>query len=396
MWRRIFRIACAGLVIAAALAGAPAARADETDLDKKIEKDLAEDNLELLTKDLGISLWDETVSIRNGIGYKDNILLDESNPKKSPFFVNGLDATVFRLPIGFWTYYLSVSGDDIRYWKDVGVGSEDLWLVAGKAKYDSGNGWQEGVTVSYAYEAEVLDLLTGEGITGMTPAKVNGNTITLLPYVRRDLFSSNYWAQLGAEGTRQFLTSPGFSYWCVGPKFTLGMNYGHRSEISASYALYDQPFNGEPDIDLDGNDIPGTDLVYFKQKAEAYWRHNWDKDRLWSNTTKGGYEWVHDNGSGYFNYRRYFASEQLDYDGSGWTITALATFEYYLYPDQTVNDTPGTELYQTGLTFDLHVERKIVRWLKLFADYQYEKAFSNESTEHYRDNTVKGGVSWEF
>jgi hypothetical protein len=363
------------------------------------------DDLELLTKDLGISLWDESYSVRTGVGYKDNVLLEESDARQSPFFINGLELTIFRLPVDPWVYYFFMTGDDIRYWRNVGVGSEDLWIAAAKIRHDTGSGWQEGVTASYAYEAQVLDLLQNEEVTTATtgptqsnlaPAKVIGNTILLRPYVRKELFGTNYWLELQLEGTRQFFGAPAFSYWLAGPKILLGRNYGQHSEVSLGWSIEEQWFNGETQVDSSGNDIPGTQLAYWKQKVELASRHYWDAKRAWESTTTLNFEIAHDNGSGYFNYYRYGAAEQLDFEKRGWKVSASASFSDYEYPNQTVNDTAGTQLYQTGVTLNLRVERTIVTWMKLFAEYEYEKAFSNEFTEHYRVNTVKGGASWEF
>ena len=63
------------------------------------------DDLNLFTKDLGLSVWDETYKVRTGVGYKDNVLLDESGTRASPFILNGLEITIFKLPLGGWEYF---------------------------------------------------------------------------------------------------------------------------------------------------------------------------------------------------------------------------------------------------------------------------------------------------
>jgi hypothetical protein len=163
-----------------------------------------------------------------------------------------------------------------------------------------------------------------------------------------------------------------------------------------SYSLWDQPFDSEAQANLDGSIIPGSQLRYLTQRWEFSWRHVWDARRVWENAAKLAFEINQDSGTGYFNYHRFRVSEQLDYDGAKWKVTALATLQNYTYGRQNINDTPGTALYQTGLTVNVHVERILVGWLKLFVENEYEYAFSNESTEHYRVNTVKGGASWQY
>ena len=77
-------------------------------------------------------------------------------------------------------------------------------------------------------------------------------------------------------------------------------------------------------------------------------------------------------------------------------MAATAGWQYYRFPYQQVSDTDLSSVYQNDLTLGLHVERQVFRWVKLFADYQYEHTFSDDQTEHYEVSIVKGGLSWEF
>jgi hypothetical protein len=354
-----------------------------------------DDDLQLFGKDLGVSLWDESFALRTGAGYKDNVFLNDTPTRGSPFFINGLDATVFRLPVDGWEYSFFMTGDDTRYWRNIGVDSEDLWLGGARIQKSIGDFWEAGSSLSYAYAAQVLDLLTSEGLPSRTPTKVIGNTISLRPYARRTV-GTNYWVELQAEATRQFYGQPAFSYWRAGPKIILGRSYGYRSDIALSYAVMDQPFDTEPRAASDGSPLAGPNLAYLAQKVELLWRHHWDAKRVWESTTRVGFDSIADNGSGYFNYFKYGCSEQLDYHAHGWTVTAMASFQYYDYPHQTADDPALDKLYETGVTLNLHVERNVTKWLKLFAEYEFEHTFSNDSVEEYAVNTVKGGLLWEF
>ena len=354
-----------------------------------------DDDLALITKDMGISLWDESFTIRTGIGYDDNVFLNNTQLRGSPFFINGLDMTILRLPVDAWEYDFFVTGDDIRYWRDVGVGSQDLWLGVAKVQRSFGDDWQAGATFSYAYQAQVLDLLTSEGALSHAPTKVIGNTISLRPFVRRTL-GTNYWVELQAEGTRQFYGAPAFSYWSAGPKITLGRSYGFHSDVALSYAILDQPFDTESREALNGASLAGPRLAYLTQKVELLWRHHWDEKHVWANTARLGFDSIDDNGSGYFNYYRSGCSDELDYNAHGWTITALASFQYYDYPYQTADDPALDKLYETGFTLNLHVEKHLTKWLGLFAEYEFEHTFSNDSVEQYAVNTIKGGLLWDF
>jgi len=359
------------------------ARADDTN------------DLAALTRDLGISLWDKSFSIRNGVGYDDNVLLDNARVRGSGFFDNGLDATVYRLPLGAWEYYYFLSGDDLRYWRNIGVGSQDNWIGAAKIDRVFSDDWKAGATFSYAYQDQILDLLTTEGVTAKTPTKVIGNMLSLRPFLRRNL-GSNYWVELEAEGVRQFYGSPAFSYWRAGPRISFGRDYGFHSQISLSYGVFDQPFDNEPRAAANGTNLPGARLEYLTQRAELLWRHHYGASHTWESTVRLNFDSVNDNASGYYNFYRYGASAELDYEAHGWKITAQGDLRYYNYPHQTADDPELSALYETGFTASLHVERRITKWLKLFADYEFEHTFSDDSVEEYAVNTFKGGLQWEF
>jgi hypothetical protein len=379
----------------------PAARAEGTNEYGLSDKDL--DRYLLKDVDLGVSLWDESYGLRAGVGYKDNVLLDHTDPKASPFFTSGLDITLFRLPADDWEFYLFVTGDDIRYWQPIGVGSEDLWAGGAKLQRDLGGGWLAGITASYAYEDQVLDLLNNNLVVGsFAPAVVIGHTITLRPSLRRDL-GTNYWVELELEGTRQFFDAPAFSYWRAGTKFTVGKSYGHHSEITLSYDLFGDLYDSEAEADPDGNDIPGTQLREIHQEEDLAWRHYWDEKRRWESTTKLSFEYCRDIGTGYYDYFRYWASEQLDWRGRSWNVRARAELVHYDYPYEEAEDLtdpnnpiPTGVWTQTGYTLNLRLEKRVLTWLKLYMEYEYEHSLSNQSATHYQVNTITGGAQWDF
>ena len=355
---------------------------------------------DLLPKDLDIPLWDKSLAVRGGIGYKDNVLLDNSGRRASPFFTSGLDVTIFRLPLNDWEFEFVGSGDDIRYWKDVGVGSEDTWVAGAKLKRELPDDWEAGVTVSYAYLDSVVDLANEqiEVVGQAAPAVVIAHIITVEPALRKD-WNTNLWIETGFEGIRQYMTSPGDALWQFGPKITFGHDYGYRSAITLSYELLDELDDTLPETDSDGNPVGDATLAEIHQQVELAWRHNWDEDRHWQSTTKLTYERVVDNGGGFYNFDRYAASEKFTYRGKSWGASAQAAWVYYDYPYQVVdptNPSDPTKWYLNGLTLDAHLEKSLFKNLKIFADYEHENSRSDRIADAYEVNTVTGGLEWEF
>jgi hypothetical protein len=52
--------------------------------------------------------------------------------------------------------------------------------------------------------------------------------------------------------------------------------------------------------------------------------------------------------------------------------------------------------HKTGLVLNLRGEKHLARWLKLFAEYEYEHSISNRTLDDYGVNTINGGLQWDF
>jgi hypothetical protein len=353
------------------------------------------DELDKLAKELSISLWDKSYGLRTGVGYKDNVLLSHSQPRSSPYVTSGLDIEWFRLPADGWQYYFLVTGDDIRYWHDIGVGNEDLWTSVANIKKDFGNDWKAGLSALYIYENQVVDI-SGDAVNGLvSPMKIIGHTATINPSLRWNL-GANYWIELAWGATRQFLSEPADSYTRLGPKITLGRSYGNRSQFTVNYEFFDQRYDHAGDTDPSGNEIPGTTLWELRHRVELALRHNWDAKRLWQTTTKLTFDYNRDNGSGYYDYYKYGLSEQLYYHAKTWEIKGTAAVAHYYYPLQNVDIATRLRWHKTGLVLNLRGEKHLARWLKLFTEYEYEHSISNRTLDDYGVNTISGGVQWDF
>ena len=90
------------------------------------------------------------------------------------------------------------------------------------------------------------------------------------------------------------------------------------------------------------------------------------------------------------------AGEQLLFHTKNWDLCAEARIARYDYPVQTVSATDLAKRWSTELAFNFRCERRVARFLKIFAEYERERVFSNLEFERYVVATVKGGLNWMF
>jgi hypothetical protein len=353
----------------------------------------AQGQSEDLLKELKIPIWTEIVDLRGLMGYKDNVLLSDTNAHGSPFWVSGADLVVFRLPINGWQFNFVASGTDTRYFSSPSVNSEQTAVAAAKLTRLYGDGWSSGLGLNYAYENQVMDLTATE--TNLTPiTKVLGNTFGGDWFARRDFQS--YWAQLDLACTRQLLAAPLDNYWQLGPKLTLGRKYGQGSDLALSGQWNFLMYDTTPDLTAQGANIANTHERVHVASVELDWHHAWDASNHWHSIAVLGYQSDQDNGAGYFNFSYYSLSTKLEYREAAWKIGAMVRGGFYDYPVQPVSFTDSSKRQRLLVAAGLHAERKLSKHLKLFADYNYENSQSDVFVDHYQVNVAGIGLEWGF
>jgi hypothetical protein len=333
-------------------------------------------------------LWDKDITLRAGMGYKDNVLLSADAPRGSPFFISGVDALLFRLPLDGLAFNLTMTGDHVQYWRDIGgVSREDYFLASAKAQKYLGEQWWLGLELTFSYVDQVA---LGQIESGSFSAVVaKGETLGVQPFVRRDL-GTNWWAQLAFPVAWDWFQSPLDDDGRFGAQATLARTYGHGSQVALSYG-------GSYIAHNVWTNILGDKLAIWRQLAELKWEHRWDKAQHWRSITKLGFQDDQDNGGSYYNYYRYSITEELRFSTKNWEIKASAGLSYYDFPVQPVSQTsPSPTLYLLTPDFTVRAERRVYKTFRLFGEYQYERIRSNQADSQYTYNIFSGGLTWEF
>jgi len=304
------------------------------------------------------------------------------------------------LPLDGRQLLLYAVGDYTYYPDGNAVDHEASLLGLAQLKLDLSPRWQAALDLQYLFVDQVIDTSITETIP--TNAPVRGHGLTIRPSIRTDL-PRNYWIEFGFGPTRQYLDDPFDDYWEGGPKLVIGRDYGNRSSIGLSYELKQRFYDTRKEVSLSTSnmpsaDVPGTELQFQMHEVELTLRHNWDEQRRWRTATRLQFLANRDGGTGYFDYQRYQASQQLRYVAKKWEAKAQARISYYDFSHQRVDDTdPESDLRaKTVVAVGLRGERAFSRHIKLFADYSFEQSISNGATDEYRVNKVAAGVDCEF
>ncbi len=337
--------------------------------------------------------WIHDFSLRTGAGYRDNVGLSARSPQDSAFIATGLEMILLRLPENGKQFNLFLSAEDLRYLSSSIVDKEQTAFAQALLKTDCGSGWEVSLATEYVYQNQVVDASLTE--PGLTTIPVESHGLIVREALRRD-FAGHYWVSLELPASRQFFRAPLSDYWEYGPRIALGRSYGHKSELSVSYQVSRFDFDHAELRTADGEPMPGTRRKLVQQEARLTWKHHWDAKEHWRTTTRLTAKQSEDNGSGYFDYTKLQAGEQILFHTKSCELSAEAKVARYNYPVQTVSLTDLSKRQTTELALNFRCERRVASFLKIFAEYEREQAFSNLDFERYIVNTVKGGLNWVF
>lgn len=340
-----------------------------------------------------VRVWDASVTLTTGLGFKDNVLYNYRAPVSSGFARNGADFTLFRLPINGWQFYAYAYGEDLRYFSADPVKKEQMAMVLAQAKKEWPNHWQMAFTGQYLFLDQIMDLDSEFGIHLRLP--VLAHSYSPKVSLRHDFGRTNWW-EVETVFNRQDFLSPLDDYWDGGVRFTLGRYYGRKSEVSLGYEFNHREFETRQITDTDGIPLPGPGLTYAQHRLALNWRHYFDARRRWRASTRLAFEQNNDNGSGYFDYWKYLLSEQLRYQHPNWELAGQVRLTRYDYPVQKAS-TLTLDLYdRVAVSASLRGEVKVAKGVKWFAEYQFEQNLSSQFFSEYRVNTVCTGINWEF
>jgi hypothetical protein len=337
-----------------------------------------------------VAVWDVSVRTEVGAGYKHNVLLTSVAPESSAFVSVAADASFIRLSETGSELTMFFLGQDMQFADVPSVDGERFASGMIQFARPLGLGNKLGIELSSLYQNQVMDVSESE--TNLARMLVEGIEISLTPKWYHTLGAGRE-VRCEVFGGPQIYAGDLDSYWQTGAKLALAQTYGNRSELSFSSQFAHWLYDDREQTDAKGADIPGTTMAYWRPEVSGQWRHNWDAQRRWTTTTKLGWLWNMDNGSGYWNYDRLTLGQKVRWRPGSWEITAGARLGWYFYSLQTVGEQRRERLYTT---LDLRVERRLGKRWFVYANAEADWNWSNEPLDTYSDWTAGAGMGAEF
>lgn len=330
-----------------------------------------------------VSLWDWSLQLRGGAGYKDNLLLSDFNKESSAFTFSEAEFFVFRAPVDGLELNGFVVAEDRRFWQSPTVDKEQLLLSTADLKKQFRDIWKAGLSLQYFYNDQVFDASIVEGFPFRIPSRVHrfsGNP-SLLVELPAD---SRLELSLGAA--RQNFEVPLDDSWEIGPKILFGWKFTPGSDLTLSSHWRQRAYDQR-------SAMPGETLRMNLWEFDAAAKHYWDKGRHWRSRLRFGAELNRDNGAAYHDYQKWRVSKDLEYTGGGWEAKLSARCLRYDYAHQLVTPS-GPARRRTEVTLGWRVVREITKSTSLFLESEYEWILASDLTERYSTATIWGGIQW--
>ncbi len=351
---------------------------------------LPPDVVALLT---GKTKWTTSVSGEASFGFNDNVLLSFTRPERSAFARYGVEAFAWHLPRGGTDYLGLVSAEQTHYFSSETVNRESNAIAFLQWRHRFGDWLKFGLDLRGIYSDEIYDVSDSDLVRAVVQQKRLGGTggahvrLTPRPWVflelqglgTRDRYDDHFDdAKLG-DGTAR-----------------IGFNFRDHVELSIGGAERRRHYDERVQYTLGGR--PLSALLEIKEhEHDAKLETNWGEVNRWSTVTQVGELDYDDNGTGYFNYRRKFAAQKIEWRNERWRVAFHGAAKRSDYEFQTQGSGLAPPLrikdyYETRL----RVERKLgARWT-VYAVYTWERSRSNDPLAEYRLNEGLLGARWSW
>ncbi len=369
-------------------------------IEEELKGELGEDILsdgelaEILGEDFMAELstkpgWDVDLKVRTGLGHGDNVLYGAFEQVGSGYLFGALDGLIYRLPEpGQANAYIYFYGEHLSYFEDVDDGR--LYITQGQVT----QGWKEnrniGLMGTHIFYDQVFD--ASADLDTLDTFGVSAHQFEVSPHVEVYFNDGSVFKLEAVFGGTRYEDSYEDSN-NSGGRLTFRREFSEVSSLEAIYTNDHRNYREKSPRDADGYAMDG--LLQFRiQQGALNWRRNASSPTGWNFLSSAKYLLQEDNGSGYYDYRRFRISQSAARLTEDWETKLVAAYSRYDYVVRPA-ETGGTEfLYREGMELTLNLKRTLNDRAKLFFDGQFEHNHSNSLENVYDATRVVLGIEW--
>lgn len=337
-----------------------------------------------------VAVWDASVTVDGGAGYRENVLRSSIAKENSGFAQVAADASVMRLSETEALFMFYFFGEHIQYFDAPSVDYEELASGTVQWIQPVGNRNEAELQATYLYQHQIVDASATEAF--LRRVLVLGHSLSVEPGWNFK-FNEQWLVGIDALALRQVYEHFLDDFWEGGGLAKVRRAYGHRSEVELSLGSALRSYDTRLQYDASGVPIPETDLAYLQTEASGRWKHYWDAERRWRTLTTLGYMLNRDNGSGYFDYDRLLFRQQVRWKQGKWDVKGNLRLGHYFHKLQEID---GEGRYRSFAMLDGWVGRQLWKHWNVYANAEYEWNTSNDPRDEYTTWMAGAGVGLEF
>jgi len=405
---RLAAFVCAAVALASAAEIRAAEGDDEAALEDLLEAlrqidDLGEveglEDIDAFVKEVGADLdlampaWDISGGLEAGVGYNTNVELAAFFPVSSGFVQGRADALYLRYPddAGFeWSVYVECG---YTAYFDEEAENASYGLAGAEVKWKPRDQMAGGAAVRYLYQSEVVDTSSlDEGMLGNIHAELS--SVGFEPGLRWSFFPG--WTVDLAMGARYDDYRPPLDDLAdYDARLALERETEHLGRFSIGYRYLYRDYMEREQAAPGGTPLPGTRLAVTQQAVEAGHLLRWGGPAsAWRLRTRMLALQSRDNGSGWYDYDRFFGRVALEWEAASWRIeTALAWRDYrYLQQRANIGDLSLREREEWSASG--RVERGLGAGVAVYLEIEWTDSSSNDPFLVYDQWAGVVGLRW--
>ena len=363
-------------------------RAAEVDLMQELARAAKEAGVEL-----DIPTWDLSAEVDLALGHADNVTLAPIAPDSSAFARLALNTLAWRTVgdavelVGFadgtFTRYFSAETDDAA-----------LVIARAEGRWRPEGAWRGSLAVQGIHQDEVIDASSLENDLGAVHARLG--SAALLATLECDL--TRAWTlSLRPAGRRFDYRAPLDDFTEYEAEMVVARDFGSAGKLALAARRMERGYDNRPQAGPVGRPIYGTHLRVGQAAADLRHELTGSREQPWSARLRIGYLENRDNGSGYYDYDRWFADLRAAVTRGAWSVEAEVGWHDTTYLVQLTGFGIAPERRErTEWRGFIRIERNLGARVTLFAEWDITDSASNDLFIDYESATALAGVRLAF